>query len=66
MEIVLDDESTYYIKEDQNDEKTVWLHPYFGDDRKVDDRGDLFISLCNVAVNIFPNIGYRNANYIYK
>lgn len=36
-----------------------------GRDKVIDDRGDLFIALCNVAVNMFPNVSFRNADFIY-
>ena len=46
------DNCVYYIKD--------------GHDEIYDDRGDLFVALRNVAVNIFPNTEFRTANYIYN
>ena len=31
-----------------------------------DDRGDLFVALRNVAVNLFPNLEFRSEKYIYN
>ena len=39
---------------------------YKGCDDKYDDRGDLFVALRNVAVNMFPNVSFRSAGYIYN
>lgn len=36
-----------------------------GHDELFDVRGDLFIALRNVAVNIFPDVHFRNEEYIY-
>lgn len=37
-----------------------------GHDEVYDDRGDLFVALANVAVNIYPNVEFRNEDYIYR
>lgn len=39
-------------------------HVYCGDEL-YDDRGDLFVALRNVAVQLYPNMSFRNADYIY-
>jgi hypothetical protein len=31
----------------------------------VDDRGDLFVALRNVVVQMVPNVYFRSADYIY-
>lgn len=67
MECVLDDEDTFRIKKDENGDNRVHHFYYDGsyDIRPYDDRGDLFIALRNVAVQMFPNLPFRNADYIY-
>lgn len=37
-----------------------------GHDEVYDYRGDLFVALANVAVNMFPNVEFRGADYIYS
>ena len=64
MDFVLDEDGNYFIKRNDNDENEVWIRKG-KEEEKFDDRGDLFIALRNVAVNIFPNCYFRNENYIY-
>lgn len=44
-------------------------HVYIKDDNEnlklFDDRGDLFVALRNVAVNLAPDSDFRNDDYIY-
>jgi hypothetical protein len=61
MEIVLLENADVYVKKDEYGDNCVYSK--YG---KYDDRGDLFIALRNVAVNIFPNVSFRNADYIYN
>lgn len=37
-----------------------------GHDELYDERGDLFVALRNVAVNMFPNLWFRSDDYIYN
>lgn len=61
MDIVLVEDADVYIKKDENGNNCVYNK--YG---KYDDRGNLFIALRNVAVNMFPNTSFRNAEYIYN
>lgn len=61
MDIVLLEDADVYVKKDEYGDNCVYSK--YG---KYDDRGDLFIALRNVAVNIFPNTDFRNADYIYN
>jgi len=61
MPFVLEDDDSYYVSDDGSVWKTI-----NGRGVKIDDRGELFIALRNVAVNLFPNTLFRNAPYIYS
>ena len=61
MDVVLIEDANVYIKKDEHGDNCVYST--YG---KYDDRGDLFIALRNVAVNMFPNTYFRNAEYIYN
>ena len=61
MDIVLVEDANVYVKKDEYGDNCVYCK--YG---KYDDRGDLFVALRNVAVNLFPNLSFRNADYIYK
>lgn len=50
MDFILKDED-YVVKENEWEEKVVYLN-----DKIIDDRGELFESLMNLAKNIFPNV----------
>ena len=64
MEFVLDESKEFFIRKDSLGENHVcYLHN--GEERQYDYRGDLFIALRNVAVQIFPNLPFRSADYIY-
>lgn len=65
MEFVLDEDIDFFVQKDEYGDNCVY-HIYRGCDDKYDDRGDLFVALRNVAVNIFPNVAFRNADYIYN
>lgn len=62
MEFVLDEDREFYV----NEHGEVWESVSGQCDRRFDDRGDLFIALRNVAVNIIPNLYFRSAPYIYQ
>lgn len=61
MDFVLDEDRDFYV----NESGEVW-ETVNGRDKRFDDRGDLFIALRNVAVNIVPNVAFRSAPYIYN
>lgn len=61
MDFLLDEDRDFYV----NESSEVW-ETVSGRDKHIDDRGDLFIALRNVAVNIVPNVAFRNAPYIYS
>lgn len=64
MDFVLDEDTDYFVHKNSCGELAVYK-TVNGHDKCVDDRGFLFVSLRNVAVNIFPNLRFRNAEYIY-
>ncbi len=61
MPCVCDESHDYYVSSDG----VVW-RTVNGRDESVDDRGELFIAFRNVAVNLFPNVIFRNDPYIYN
>ena len=65
MDAVLDEDTDYYVVKDDSGECVV-CRMKDGHDEVYDDRGELFIALRNVAVQLFPNTLFRNDNYIYK
>lgn len=65
MEFILDEITEMFVKKDEYGENTVYFIEN-GRERKLDSRADLFIALRNVAVNMFPNLSFRNADYIYN
>lgn len=64
MDFVLDEDTDYFVREGECGENGVYVTD--GHDIKIDDRGNLFVALRNVAVNIVPNVGFRSADYIYN
>ncbi len=64
MDFILDDDTDYFVTKDAY-ENNIVCKGTNGKVKTVDDRGDLFIALCNVAVNIFPNLSFRNADFIW-
>jgi hypothetical protein len=65
MEFVLDEDTVFYIVDTLDGE---WRVDKLNKDEMrvehMDDRGKLFVALRNVAVNIFPNLGFRKEPYI--
>lgn len=62
MEFVLNTDINFRVEKDVDGENRVYVlynEPY-------DDRGDLFVALRNVAVNLFPNLEFRGEKYIYN
>ena len=60
----LDEDTDFFIKENEDGENAVYVMKD-GKEECVDDRGDLFVALRNVAVCMFPNVLFRSASYIY-
>ena len=65
MDFVLDEDTDFFVRKDDYGENCVYVIKN-GHDEKYDDRGDLFVALRNVAVNMFPNVYFRSAEYIYN
>lgn len=65
MEFVMWDDTPFFVRKNYCGDNCVYLIRN-GKEEQYDDRGDLFIALRNVAVNIFPNLSFRSAEYIYK
>ena len=65
MEFVLNEDIDFFVRESYQCDKRVY-YTYNGHDEEYDERGDLFVALRNVAVNIFPNTSFRNAEYVYS
>lgn len=65
MEYVLNEDIDFFIQKDSYGDNCVY-YINDGHDEMYDDRGDLFVALRNVAVNMFPNVHFRSAKYIYK
>lgn len=65
MEFVLDEDVDFFVRKDCYDNNCVY-YIRDGHDEEYDDRGDLFVALRNVAVNLFPNTSFGNAEYIYN
>ena len=65
MECVLDEDTEFIVKNDEEGELSLFVKE---DDSEVffDERGELFMALRNVAVNICPNVSFRGNSYIYN
>lgn len=63
MDFVLDEDTNYIVK-DRYGANVVYRSDI--PNIKFDDRGDLFVALRNVAVNMFPNLSFRSEDYIYS
>lgn len=64
MEYVLSEDYDFSVRKNSYGENLVY-RTVNGRDNVFDDRADLFIALRNVAVNMFPNLLFRSADYIY-
>lgn len=62
MDAVLDEDRKFAIVTGQDGIKRVIDET---DGHAYDDRGDLFIALRNVVVQMVPNVYFRSADYIY-
>lgn len=65
MEIVLEEDENYIIHKNRDGENGIYIVKD-GCEILFDYRGDLFIALRNVAVMLYPNLLFRNADYIYN
>lgn len=65
MEFVLNDDIEFYVKKDEEYEELKVCYKENGHEKVYDERGELFVALRNVAVNIFPNRSFRGDEYIY-
>ena len=65
MDFVLDEETDFFVRKNDEEENCVYVIRN-GHDELYDERGDLFVALRNVAVNMFPNLWFRSAEYIYN
>lgn len=65
MEFVLDEDTKFFVRKNEYDENCVYVMRN-GHDEEYDYRGDLFVALRNVAVNMFPNTYFRSDDYIYN
>ena len=63
MEWIMNDINSISIQKDSDDVNKIFR---VYDGRLIDERGDLFVALRNVAVNLFPNLEFRNEPYIYN
>ena len=64
MDFVCDENTEYFVHKGYDGEN----HEYKlknGHDELFEDRGDLFVALRNVAVNLVPNVLFRSEDYIY-
>lgn len=65
MEFVLDENIDFFVRKDDCGDNCVY-YIRDGHDEIYDWRGDLFVALRNVAVNLIPNLEFREAKYIYN
>lgn len=66
MPFILEEDFKYYPKRFDDENCVVCYLDEEGNERVIDDRGPLFIALCNVCVNMFPNVEFRGESFIYK
>lgn len=67
MECVLENEGEYFVVHDGDiDGLVVRERCDDGSDKVYSLRGALFVALSNVAVQMSPNVDFRDADYIYK
>ena len=65
MDFVLDEDMDFFVRKNEEGENSVYVIRN-GHDELYDERGDLFVALRNVAVNMFPNTWFRSEDYIYN
>lgn len=66
MDFVLDEDTDFFIDFHCDAGENMVYILQNGHKELYDDRGDLFIALRNVAVNMFPNTAFRGEDYIYN
>ena len=64
MEFVFDENTKFVVRRNLCGTNGVYCMSG-NQERLYDSRGDLFVALRNVAVQLFPNVGFRNESYIY-
>ena len=65
MDFVYNDDRKFIIKKDEEEDTNFVYLVENGEETLYDERGDLFVALRNVAVNICPNVEFRGDSYIY-
>lgn len=65
MNFVLDEDTEFFVRKNCDNELNVYT-TVNGHDECYDEQGELFVALRNVAVNMFPNVSFRSADYIYN
>ena len=63
MDAVLDEDTDYYVVRDELGDCLV-CRKKDGHDEMYDARGDLFVALRKVAVELFPNTRFRTDEYL--
>ena len=67
MDYILTDKmDKLFVKKDLDDDELYVYHVVNGHDEIYDSRGKLFVAMANVATNMFPNVEFRGAEYIYE
>lgn len=66
MGFIFDDDRRYYPRRVDEETCYVCYKDNNGSERVMDERGDLFVALCNVCVNMFPNTDIRGEDFIYR
>ena len=65
MGFVLDENTKFVVRKNRFGDNGVYCVTN-GQERLYDSRGDLFVALRNVAVQLFPNVEFGNEPYIYN
>ena len=66
MEWVLIEDKDFVVKNDSYGELIVYEKNYkTGELKPYDDRGHLFVAIRNLIVQMYPNVEFRNEDYIY-
>lgn len=65
MECVLDEKTRFVVRRNMRGENGVY-YMVGNQERIYDSKGDLFVALRNVAVQLFPNIAFKDEPYIYN
>lgn len=66
MKFALDEDEDFYIQKNSDGELSVYKkNKETGELELYDDRGNLFVSIRNLVVAMYPNVYFRSDNYIY-